>query len=200
MIISKIAITGGPCAGKTTAMQHIKNHLTEKEISVIIVPETATELINAGLSPAKTGQLEFQKNLLHLHMQKEKIYERAASLYKEDTVIIFDRGALDGKAYIENDEFNKILDEYGLSEESVLKSYDAVIFLESSAKDFPEYYTVSNNSARSESADEASKISDRTLEAWKNHNNLIIIRNYSSFEEKLDCLISEIDNVITKNH
>ena len=42
--ITKIVITGGPCAGKSTAMSYIQNEFTKKGYAVLFVPETATEL------------------------------------------------------------------------------------------------------------------------------------------------------------
>lgn len=49
--IAKIVLTGGPCAGKTTALNWINNFYTKKGYGVIFVPETATELITSGISP-----------------------------------------------------------------------------------------------------------------------------------------------------
>ena len=51
MDITKIVITGGPCAGKTTALSWIMNSFTERGYVVLFVPETATELINGGVAP-----------------------------------------------------------------------------------------------------------------------------------------------------
>ena len=45
MQITKIVITGGPCAGKSTAMSWVQNAFTEMGYTVLFVPETATELI-----------------------------------------------------------------------------------------------------------------------------------------------------------
>ena len=49
--ITKIVITGGPCAGKTTAMSWIQSTFTKKGYTVLFVPETATELITGGVAP-----------------------------------------------------------------------------------------------------------------------------------------------------
>ncbi|MBR3576898.1 MAG: AAA family ATPase, partial [Clostridia bacterium] len=49
--ITKIVITGGPCAGKTTGMGWIKKAFTAMGYSVIFIPETATELISGGVAP-----------------------------------------------------------------------------------------------------------------------------------------------------
>ena len=43
--ITKIVITGGPCAGKTTALSRIQNDLTLKGYRLLFVPETFTEFI-----------------------------------------------------------------------------------------------------------------------------------------------------------
>ena len=49
--VHKIVITGGPCGGKSTAMSYIQNEFTKRGFTVLIVPETATELVLAGISP-----------------------------------------------------------------------------------------------------------------------------------------------------
>lgn len=41
-IEAKIVLTGGPCAGKTTALSKLEQHLLELGYFVFIVPETAT--------------------------------------------------------------------------------------------------------------------------------------------------------------
>ena len=43
--IKKIVITGGPCSGKSTMLNLIENTFKEKGYKVLIVSETATELI-----------------------------------------------------------------------------------------------------------------------------------------------------------
>ena len=73
--ITKIVITGGPCAGKTTAMSWIQNNFTDLGYHVIFVPECATELINAGISGITCKDLvSFQNALMTLQLQREKIY------------------------------------------------------------------------------------------------------------------------------
>ena len=46
--ISRIVITGGPCAGKTTAMSWIQNAFSKLGYAVLFVDETATQLITGG--------------------------------------------------------------------------------------------------------------------------------------------------------
>ena len=97
MELTKIVITGGPCAGKTTAMSWIQNTFTQKGYKVIFMPETATELIESGIAPwkCKTNS-EFQKQQLILQLEKEKVYEKACKALQEDKVLLVcDRGCLD---------------------------------------------------------------------------------------------------------
>lgn len=76
--ISKIVITGGPCAGKSTAMSWIHKALTQMDYAVLFVPETATELITGGVAPwtCKTNSA-YQKCQMKLQLEKEKIFEQA---------------------------------------------------------------------------------------------------------------------------
>ena len=55
MEISKIVITGGPCAGKSTAMSWVQNAFTQMGYTVLFVSETATELITGGVAPWTCG-------------------------------------------------------------------------------------------------------------------------------------------------
>jgi len=47
--ITRICITGGPCAGKTTAMATLSQHLTQMGFRVLQVPETINILKKGGL-------------------------------------------------------------------------------------------------------------------------------------------------------
>lgn len=197
-MIYKIALTGGPCAGKTTALRAIWLFLRKKGYNVVIVPETATELINGGITPTNIGQINFQKNLLDLQLKKEQIFTESAKLLGENVVIVFDRGCLDGKAYLTDDEYTDILYELNLNEEDLFNFYDAVIFLDSAAMSNENIYSTSNNPARNETVSEARKINIRTQEVWKNHRLFTIIKSESDFEEKISKLLSVIENLIIK--
>ena len=107
MEISKIVITGGPCAGKSTAMSWVQNAFIQMGYVVLFVPETATELITGGVAPWTCGtNAEYQKCQLKLQIEKENIFEQAArTMNAEKVLIVCDRGTLDNKAYMEPFEF-----------------------------------------------------------------------------------------------
>ena len=65
--ISKIVLTGGPCAGKTTALTWINNYFSKRGYTVLFVPETATELITNGVAPWTCGtNYDYQRQQLKL--------------------------------------------------------------------------------------------------------------------------------------
>ena len=196
MIKLKIVITGGPGAGKTSALEYINKYFTDKGLAVVIVSETATEIISSGITPLNIGQKAFQKNLLLLQLAKEKYYTEMARHLKNDSIMIFDRGALDGKAYLSAEQFEEILEETGLSEESLISSYNALFYLESPAGKNSQFYTTENNPARSESPDEASELAEKTLSVWQSNKKLIKIENQNKFEDKMKHLIVKIEQLI----
>ena len=110
MSITKIVITGGPCAGKSTAMTWIQDHFTKLGYTVLFIPETATELITGGVAPWTCNtNLDFQEFLAQLQITKEDVYERAAkNMGKDKVLIVCDRGLLDNKGYLQQKEFKEL--------------------------------------------------------------------------------------------
>ena len=48
MNVTRILLTGGPCAGKTTALASISQDLTQLGYKVLVVPEAATIFMKGG--------------------------------------------------------------------------------------------------------------------------------------------------------
>ena len=194
MTIQKIVITGGPCAGKTTALAWIANNLPEKGYRVLFVPETATELIGGGLTPWGCGtNLDYQRCQMELQLTKERLFERGARTMPTDKVLIVcDRGAMDNKAYMTDLDFNLICEELHTSEVELRDRYDAVFHLVTAAKGAEEAYTFANNAARYETVEQAVALDDRIIAAWTGHPHLRVIDNTTAFEEKLERLLHEI--------
>lgn len=192
--IMKIVITGGPCAGKSTAMSWIQNAFTQMGYTVLFVPETATELITGGVAPWTCGtNSEYQKCQMKLQIEKEKVFcEAAATMPADKVLIVCDRGALDNKAYMDALEFLSVLKAVGMNEIELRDNYDAVFHLVTAAKGAVEFYTTANNSARTETVEEAAAMDDKLISAWTGHPRLRVIDNSSDFETKMRRLISEI--------
>ena len=195
--ITKIVLTGGPCAGKTTAMNWIQNNFVKQGYKVIFIPETATELITSGFAPWDTRtNVDFQEILINLQLEKERIYEEAAKKLPNDKILLVcDRGIMDNKAYMSKKEFNTLLKNNNLNEIKLRDSYDAVFHLVTAAKGAKEYYNL-DNEARTETIEEASRLDDALIAAWTGHPHLRIIDNSSDFEEKMKRLMREIAAVL----
>ena len=198
MEISKIVITGGPCAGKSTAMSWIQNAFSKMGYAVLFVPETATELITGGVAPWTCGtNADYQKCQLKLQLEKEKVFEQAArTMDTEKVLIVCDRGALDNKAYMNETEFAEAMKSIGSNEVELRDNYDAVFHLVTAAKGAEEFYTTANNSARTETVTEAAELDNRLISVWTGHPHLRVIDNTSSFEDKMKRLIAEISSFL----
>ena len=192
--VTKIVLTGGPCAGKTTALSWIQNNLPKYGYTVLFVPETATELITGGIAPWTSGTvLAFQKSVMQLQLEKERIFEEAAGkMDAEKILIVCDRGAMDGRAYMSDLEFLQLCEELHLNEVELRDGYGAVFHLVTAAKGAADAYTTANNSARRETPEEAAALDDRLIAAWTGHPHLRVIDNSTDFEDKLKRLLQEI--------
>lgn len=199
MKVLKVALTGGPCGGKTTSISAIEEEFIEKGYHVIIVPEAATILINSGIRPFGPNGLDldsFQRYVMSLQMQLESHAEKAAADVDAKTIIICDRGLLDDKAYVSKKVFNNLLKEFNTTEFELLSRYDLVMHLVTAANGKEEYYTTSNNGARTETVEEAREKDKKTLESWYGHDNLKIIGNDTEFQEKISRTIREIHEML----
>ena len=85
--ITRIVLTGGPAAGKTTLISRILKEFTqEKGWKVVIIPETATELISGfgiGPFPGCMSMLEFQYFVIEDQLHKERLALKAAETVPE---------------------------------------------------------------------------------------------------------------------
>ena len=196
--IIKVVITGGPCAGKSTAMSWVQKAFSQMGYVVLFVPETATELITGGVAPWTCGNnTEFQKCLLSLQMEKERVFEAAAKgMNAEKILIVCDRGALDNKAYMSREEFEKVLQDAKVNEVELRDQYDAVFHLVTAAKGAQEFYTTTNNEARKESVEEAARLDNKLIDAWTGHPHFRVIDNSSDFENKMKRLVAEISSFL----
>lgn len=191
MKLFKAVLTGGPGGGKTEALHFLQQRMAEEGIRVITLPETATELILAGLSPRGIlSNYDFQAAQLDLQLEREAIYAAAAENLPEPfAVLLCDRGALDGKGFIEPEAFDAILAERNLDESDLLHRYDAVFHLTSAAQESSDLYTRSNNPARKETAHQAAVEDDRLIQIYEQHPNYYRIPAYPTIEEKLSDLL-----------
>ena len=197
-VIHKVVLTGGVCAGKSSALTRIKEHFTERGWYVIIVPESATTLINAGVTPYRGNNQAFQYELILAQNAMETLADDYARRIADARIlIVFDRGIPDGEAFTEPISWSHVLGSQKMSRfEARDERYGMVLHLETVAKGKPEFYTLENNTARTESIEDAIKVDDRLIDVWTGHPHLRIIDNSTDFHTKINRCIKEIANFI----
>ena len=115
----RLVLTGGPCAGKTTALARLSTFFENIGWKVYRVPESANILLSGGvnfneLTPRQTER--FQENLLKTIIQIEDTYFDLAEESNRNCLVICDRGTMDASAYISCEQWNNILSKNGFDE------------------------------------------------------------------------------------
>ena len=203
VLVGKIVLTGGPCAGKTTTITKVEEHLIEKGYHVLVLNECATELIKGGIRPFGYGAVsvyDFQNEILNLQLYKEKRYKDIIKKMPDDVkcIIVTYRGVIDNKAYLGQEVFDKLLEQNNVKEEELMKEYDMVIHMITVASDIKNRYSNSNNTARFEDANEAIDLDKRTSDAWCKHHNLKVVPVTEILDEKIDLVLNYVDELLEK--
>lgn len=196
--IHKIVLTGGPCAGKSTAISFMRTFFAG-DYNVYTVPETATELMSNGINITDFEDInEYQRCQMKLHKEQEEAFMYAArnNVFNEkDALVVCDRGQFDCRAYMDPEEFdNVLLSVYDDADsvDEIFNSYDAVFHLATSAIGAEFSYSLESNKVRSESPEEAIALDNRLVYAWKDHPHYVYIPSYENFTEKITHLRNAI--------
>lgn len=189
-IKKRIVLTGGPGGGKTTALDLYRRELKEKIASV---PEAATMIFSGGIERSNDDAVTCAQQIAIFNLQRN--LEDVQRKMNPDSLILCDRGCLDGLAYWpgSDDDFFTTMNTTLNAE---LNRYDAVIFFETAAKSGQEIK--SNNPIRNESEAKAIKLDDRLQEIWSQHPNFYLVGSSESFIKKIMFGITTIQNVIYK--
>ena len=101
--VKRIVLTGGPCAGKTTALVRIMEHFSSRGFKVFTIPEVPTIFLQAGMDYLTKNQnwfYEGEKDTLKTQLALEDYFFDMAQTIEEPVLIVCDRGALDISAYL----------------------------------------------------------------------------------------------------
>ena len=203
--VPRIVLTGGPCAGKTTALVRVIEHFSNLGYKVFTVPEVPTMVTQSGwnyLTQNHDFYYEGERAILELQLTLEDKIEQIAQTIKEQPcVMICDRGTMDISAYISAEMWEELCQSVGHSSNLLRERYDAVLHLVSAADGAEQYYTTANNAQRYEKADEeglniARSLDKKVINAWKGHPHLRVINNGEDFEHKMQRVLKEISSVL----
>lgn len=193
--ILKIAFTGGPNAGKTEIIQMLKPIYEDKGKNVIVIGETSTEIISSGFKwwDNSIATNVYQNLIFKYQLEKENsIIEAVKNSNMDDIVILYDRGLLDGKAYMSEEDYLGMIKRYGYDVSDLYSRYDMVVYLESVALGMPGIFSNETNSARTSTAKQAIKFDENVRRAWENHSNFIVINCYPDFNDKYMDVLNSI--------
>lgn len=184
--ISKIVITGGPCAGKSSIIAMLKDEFGDV---IITVPEAATLLLAGGfpmpgkhLDWCEEWQHAFQKSVLYLQKSLEDAYSLMA-LRKGARLLVCDNGLPSGAAYMPGG-IKEFIAMYGVDFGKELLDYDSVIHLETVALSQPEKYGKHNNESRYTTLEEAIKHDNLIKDIWESHASRFILPSSWKLEDK----------------
>lgn len=176
--VLRIVLTGGPCSGKSSALEYLKKHL--EGTPVYCAPEAATLLNHTGVKFDPQGTYEqhhaFQLAICRMQLALEDNLTEVASSRHSNAVVLCDRGIIDNKGYMSDQLWKDVMDGLTLTEASLLQSYAGVIHMDTAAKGALEFYksgdTVDDSGnavSRRESPEEAAALDDQMWAVWQGH-------------------------------
>ncbi|MBP5478652.1 MAG: ATP-binding protein [Bacteroidaceae bacterium] len=202
--MTRIVLTGGPCAGKTSALELIVDHFTNKGYKVFTIPEMPTLFTQSGmnyLTKNKDFFYEGEKATLEMQLAFEDRFTLMAKTLDMPCLIICDRGTMDISAYMTAEMWSHLMELAGTSSEELRRRYDAVLHMTTTACGSEEFYTTSTNAQRYEQANEegmriARELDRKVYEAWIGHPYLKVIDNQEYFAQKAQKVVEEIEALL----
>lgn len=181
----RIAVTGGPGAGKTALLELARQSFCEH---VAVLPEVASMLFSGGFPRGENDEARRAAQRAIYYVQREL---ETASESNGAAITLCDRGTLDGVAYWPSppDFFSSA----GTSLDAELARYSLVLHLRTPGAH--DGYNL-DNPVRVESAQEAAEIDARILAVWARHPRRVVIDHTEVFLVKatraLDILRHEV--------
>ncbi|QGG95395.1 ATP/GTP-binding protein [Actinomarinicola tropica] len=183
----RIALTGGPGAGKTTAADLFRREIGDE---VLLVPESATILFRGGFPRVDDadGQRSAQRAIFSVQRSLEDIQAAA----HPDRILLCDRGTVDGAAYWP-EGVDGFFASMGSTHDDELRRYDIVLFFETAAIGGDAWE--GGNRYRTESNEEAVELDRRLRDLWSPHPAFHLVPHNPSFLRKITVALSILESV-----
>ncbi|MBX7079675.1 MAG: ATP-binding protein [Nannocystaceae bacterium] len=188
---TRVVVTGGPGAGKTTAADLFRRELGER---VVVVPEAATLLFSGGFPRDGSPEVRRAAQSAIFHVQRNLEAIQAAT-YPE-RILLCDRGTIDGAAYwpAPPEDFFAT---HGTSLPTELARYDEVIFFETAA--VGGLAIEGGNPTRIETLQQAVALHQRLLALWSQHPRFTFVPHEPSFLRKITAGLGVLENIIARH-
>eukprot|EP00980_Cylindrotheca_fusiformis_P019809 scaffold6949_cov107-Cylindrotheca_fusiformis.AAC.9 len=149
-----------------------------------------------------------QNSVLDVQLSMEEGLSKVLKARGKPAVLLCDRGPMDGSAvvvahlpnilsYLSEEKWASIMEKRGVDVTDLRdKRYNAIFHMVTAADGAASYYTLENNSARSESAEEAREVDRKTQKAWLGHAHHYVFDNSTDFEGKLQRVVNRISKLV----
>merc|ERR1719145_421583 len=105
-----VVLTGGPSAGKSSALALLRDRLTARGFQVLTCPENATHFLanSEGFQPEWAGtyqQVKMQRIFLDYQIAQEEAFKAFAVLHpRKRAVLLLDSCTLNSKVYVSENQ------------------------------------------------------------------------------------------------
>ena len=190
-----IVLTGAAASGKTKIINMLLSDLLHNGYDALMLSETATEMMRGGF-PARRRVVLFQKTLFDLQYARENAYMEYLESVSDDSVCLLDRSLADGSIYTARSDYVRFASRYGLTLESILDRYDAVIQLQPSVL-VCEYDRESNNNVRLETSGAECLTQDEALRGlYSAHRNYFYVAAEINFDDKYKNVLKIVEGIL----
>lgn len=196
-----IVLTGGPCAGKSTALSTLQQRLEGHGFTVFALPEVASLMFNAGanwtqFAGSEPGLALFQTELARIQIEHEQRFTDLGRSTGKPSIVICDRGLFDGKAFCTPGVWTQVLTGLNATEPELMKRYDAVVHMVTAADGADAFYNF-DNPARRENLPEALEVDEKLRRCWEDHPGLTVVDNRNKpFAQKIQEVVSIIYKLV----
>jgi predicted ATPase len=178
MALSRIVVTGGPGAGKTSVWRELAStHGTR----LVAVPEVATLMFQHVFPNVEnlTERRAVQRAIFEVQRNLETIYDARRN---SGQALLCDRGVPDGAGYWPEGP-GAFFSAMSTDWRSEILRYDAVLFLETAA--VGGLSIAAGNVTRTETLDAAVSVDAQLRAVWAQHPNCVFIAHEVEFAAKI---------------
>jgi predicted ATPase len=186
----RIAVTGGPGGGKTTAADLFRREIGER---VVVVPEAATLLFGGGF-PRYEGEAARRSAQRAVYHVQRNLEDTQAAAYP-DRILLCDRGTPDGAAYWPGPAA-AFFAAVQSALDAELARYDAVIFFETAA--VGGMSIEGGNPVRNEDNARAIALDAALREVWSAHPRFTLVPHNPSFFRKLTMGLAALEAQVAR--